>query len=139
VYAGTTILIPPGSGTNPGGNTGGSGTPSSTIRYIVQRGDTLSAIAVRYNTTVQAIKNANGLASSVIYPNQGLWVPVGVYVPPVYTPPSPPAGQYYWVQPGDTLFRIGLRFGTNIYRIAEANGLLNLNRIYAGVPLFIPR
>lgn len=140
VYAGTTILIPPGSGTNPGGN---PGTPSgNTIRYIVKRGDTLSQIAVNYNTTVQSIKNANGLTSSTIYPNQGLWVPVGAYVPPVYNPPAPhvpPAGQYYWVQPGDTLFRIGARFGVNIYRIAEANSLLNLNRIFAGVPLFIPR
>lgn len=141
IYAGTTILIPPGSGTNPGGNTGGTGNPPSgnLIRYVVHRGDTLSEIAVRYNTTVQAIKNANGFTSSTIYPNQGIWVPVGVYVPPVYTPPSYPSGQYYWVQPGDTLFRIGMRFGVNIYRIAEANQLLNLNRIYAGVPLYIPR
>jgi LysM repeat protein len=137
IYAGATILIPPGSGTN----TGGTGNPPSgnLIRYVVHRGDTLSEIAVRYNTTVQAIKNANGFTSSLIYPNQGIWVPVGVYVPPVYTPSSYPSGQYYWVQPGDTLFRIGLRFGVNIYRIAEANHLLNLNRIYAGVPLFIPR
>lgn len=146
IYAGTTILIPPGSGTNPGGNIGGTGNPPSSnlIRYVVHRGDTLSEIAVRYNTTVQAIKNANGFTSSTIYPNQGIWVPVGVYVPPVYTPPvytppTYPSGQYYWVQPGDTLFKIGLRFGVNIYRIAEANQLLNLNRIYAGVPLFIPR
>ncbi|NOG49513.1 MAG: LysM peptidoglycan-binding domain-containing protein [Chloroflexi bacterium] len=52
----------------------------------------------------------------------------------------PPVGaQYYYVQPGDTLFRIGARFGVNIYRIAEANRLLNLNLIYAGVPLYIPR
>lgn len=133
LYAGTTILIPPGSGT------GVPTTPSNTIRYIVKKGDTLSQIAVRFNTTVQAIKNANGLTSSLIYPNQGLWVTVGAYVPPVYNPPSYPAGQYYWVQPGDTLFRIGMRFGVNIYRIAEANRLLNLNHIYAGVPLFIPR
>lgn len=141
IFAGTTILIPPGSGTNPGGNTGGTGNPPSgnRIRYVVHRGDTLSEIAVRYNTTVQAIKNANGLTSSTIYPNQGIWVPVGQYVPPVYTPPTYPSGQYYWVQPGDTLFKIGLRFGVNIYRIAEANQLLNLNRIYAGVPLYIPR
>lgn len=143
LYAGTTILIPPASGT-PGGSTGGTGNPpsSTTIRYIVKAGDTLSAIAVRYNTTVQAIRNANGLTSNVIYPNQGLWITPGVYVPPVVSPPAPPtapSGQYYWVQQGDNLFAIGLRFGVNIYRIAEANGILNLNRIYAGVPLLIPR
>ncbi len=134
IYAGSTLIIP-------SANTGGTGTqPSSNlIRYIVKSGDTLSQIAVNYNTSVQAIKNANGFTSSYIYPNQGVWVPVGVYVPPANKPPTYPSGQYYWVQPGDNLFAIGLRFGVNIYRIAEANGILNLNRIYAGVPLLIPR
>lgn len=134
IYAGSTLIIPTGS-------TGGteSQPTSNLIRYIVKRGDTLSQIAVNYNTTVQAIKNANGFTNSYIYPNQGIWVPVGAYVPPVNKPPTYPSGQYYWVQPGDNLFAIGLRFGVNIYRIAEANGILNLNRIFAGVPLFIPR
>lgn len=48
------------------------------------------------------------------------------------------AQSVYYVQPGDTLFRIALRFNVNIYDIAEANHLLNLNRIYVGQALFIP-
>jgi LysM repeat protein len=49
------------------------GTTSSTgSSYIVQSGDTLSAIAKRYNTTVNALMSENNLASDVIYVGQKL-------------------------------------------------------------------
>ncbi len=47
---------------------------TTTTSYIVQSGDTLSAIAKRYNTTVNAIMSANNLASDVIYVGQRLTV-----------------------------------------------------------------
>lgn len=47
--------------------------PGST--YIVQRGDTLSAIARRFGTTVQAIVAANGLRGTTIYVGQRLVIP----------------------------------------------------------------
>jgi LysM repeat protein len=45
----------------------------------------------------------------------------------------------YVVQPGDNLFRIGLRFGVSAQDIARRNGILNPNFIYAGQRLLIPR
>jgi LysM repeat protein len=42
------------------------------------------------------------------------------------------------VQPGDNLFSIAARFGRDVYNIARANRLLNLNAIYIGQPLVIP-
>lgn len=45
----------------------------------------------------------------------------------------------YVVQPGDNLFRIGLRFGVSAQEIARANGILNPNFVYAGQVLVIPR
>jgi LysM repeat protein len=59
------------------------------------------------------------------------------------TSAAPPAsggsgGSHYTVHWGDTLFSIGRRFGVNPYRIAQANGLSNPNRIYAGQVLYIP-
>lgn len=45
---------------------------------------------------------------------------------------------YYTVQAGDNLFAIAADFGVNIYAIAEANGLLNLNHIFIGQALRIP-
>ena len=45
---------------------------NSTKTYVVKSGDTLSAIAVKYKTTVDAIKKANGLKSDLIKPDQKL-------------------------------------------------------------------
>ena len=42
------------------------------------------------------------------------------------------------VQRGETLFRIALRYGVNMYALAGANGIPNINRIYAGQVLRIP-
>ena len=43
--------------------------------YVVQRGDTLSELAVRFNTTVRAIKEANNLSSDLIRVGQKLVIP----------------------------------------------------------------
>jgi LysM repeat protein len=40
--------------------------PAAASTYTVQTGDTLSAIATRFSTTVQAIQQANGLGTSTI-------------------------------------------------------------------------
>lgn len=43
----------------------------------------------------------------------------------------------YIVKYGDNLFRISQRFGVNMHTIAAANGIYNINRIYAGQKLVI--
>jgi LysM repeat protein len=43
---------------------------------VVQRGDTLYQLAVRYGTTVYAIANANNIANiNLIFVGQGLVIP----------------------------------------------------------------
>ncbi len=44
----------------------------------------------------------------------------------------------YVVRPGDDLFRIGLRFGVSYFALANANGITNLNLIFAGMVLRVP-
>jgi LysM repeat protein len=53
-------------------------TPTSTptqIIYIVQSGDTLGAIALRFGVTVEAIQTLNNLDSTLIYTGQVLQIP----------------------------------------------------------------
>ena len=47
----------------------------ATVVYIVQKGDTLSEIALRYKTTVKAIKDLNKLSSDLIRIGQKLVIP----------------------------------------------------------------
>jgi N-acetylmuramoyl-L-alanine amidase len=50
--------------------------PRRDIRHVIQRGDTLSAIADRYNTSMQRIRAANGLRSDTVRLGQTLRIPV---------------------------------------------------------------
>lgn len=48
--------------------------PAAT-RYIVKKGDSLSAIAARNGSSVSAIQRANGISGSMIRPGQSLSIP----------------------------------------------------------------
>ena len=104
--------------------------------YMVQPGDNLFRIALRFGVTVAALQAANGLSGIFIYVGQVLIIPgQGGSAPP---PANPGPGGTYLVQPGDNLFRIALRFGTTISALQAANGLGSSILIYAGQTLIIP-
>jgi LysM repeat protein len=98
------------------------------IVHVVQRGETLYSIARRYGVSMWTIANANSITNpNRIYVGQRLVVPGG------YS-----AGTVHVVQPGENLLRIALRYGVDAWTIARANGVTNLNYIYAGQHLVIP-
>jgi LysM repeat protein len=109
--------------------------PPGQVTHIVQRGENLFRIALRYGTTVQAIASANGIANPArIYVGQKLII---------FTfggqPPQPPTGATtYVIQPGDNLFRIALRYNLSYMYLAHYNGIANPSWIYAGQVLRIP-
>lgn len=107
-------------------------TASCPAVHVVQRGETLSHIALRYGTTVRYLATTNGIANpSRIYTGQRLTVPCGT---------SPlPGGVWYTVRRGDTLSGIAWRYGVKARTIARANNnISNPNRIYAGQRIYIP-
>jgi LysM repeat protein len=109
------------------------------LTYIVQRGDVLEFISQHFGVSVEAIRERNGLNKwDPIFPGQVLIIPSAGYPPTHYEPPPYRFNGWYTVRAGDTLFRIAARFHVNIYDLAEANGILNLNSIYAGQSLRIP-
>lgn len=82
IYAGQTLCIPGSAPVPP--------PPPCGTYYTVQWGDTLSKIAARYGTTVQAIMYANNIAN----PN---WIYAGMilYIPCGSKPPGPPPPSSY--------------------------------------------
>ncbi len=109
--------------------------PGCAQTYVVQRGDTLSAIAARFGTTVWRLAAINGIANvNRIYAGQTLCV--STITPP--PPPPPPPGWYYTVRWGDTLSTIARYNGWSTAYLAQVNHLANPNYIFAGQKLLIP-
>lgn len=108
-----------------------------TIVHVVQPGENLFRISLRYGTTVDAIMTANGLTSIYIYVGQELVIP-GASGEPAPPPEPTPSTDGYVVQPGDTLSGIALRHGVTVWALTQANDLTNWNIIYAGQTLIIP-
>jgi len=106
--------------------------------YVVRWGDTLFSISLKFGTTVDAIKEANGLTSDFIIVGQELIIPVDGTVPPGMVPPPAGGPTIHIVQPGENLFRISLRYGTTVDAIAKANNIVNPWFIYVGQELKIP-
>ena len=105
--------------------------------YPVQWGQTLASISRATGVSAAAIAQANGLVNpNYIRAGQSLWIPCPPGPPP--PPPPPSCGYWYTVRWGDTLNSIAWRSGVNVWTIAQANGIYNLNRIYAGQALWIP-
>ena len=105
---------------------------SNYIEYIVKSGDTLSAIAQKYNTTYQKIAQDNNIENpNLIYPNQKL---------KIYTNVSQETNEtIYIVKSGDCLCNIAKKFNTTVNKIASDNNIKNINLIYVGQKLIIKR
>lgn len=108
--------------------------------HTVQPGENLFRIGLRYGVSWAEIMQANGLSDTYIYAGQQLVIPVAgapAMSDPAPVRPAPFAGTYT-VSRGDTLMNLAARFGTTAYALAAANGIPNMNFIYAGQQLIIP-
>ena len=112
--------------------------------HVVQPGENLFRIALKYGTTWPALAAANNLTNpNLIYVGQVLIIPApgGTTTPPSQPQPTaapPTTPQTYTVVAGDTLTSIALRFGTTVNALVQANGIVNPNLIYVGQVLNIP-
>lgn len=122
------------------GATAAAGAPAivAATTYIVRPGDTLSEIAVRHGTTVQALVQANGITdANLIRVGQLLHIPDTSVGLPGYVSGHPDT-ETYTVRAGDGLFKIARAYGIDPTALARANGI-GVNTLLArGAVLHIP-
>ncbi len=118
--------------------------------YIVQPGDDLAHIARRYNVTVAALAQLNGIVNPgsvvigqvLVVPGPGNNYPGGTIAPTILPTvpgqPTPQAPRTHVVQPGENLFRISLKYNVSLDALMRANGITNPNLIFVGQVLQIP-
>jgi len=127
--------------------------PQTEEEYVVQPGDTLYSIALRFGVTANDIAAANDLSNpNLIFTGQQLTIPTDQPLPePAIVvqnndenddsdekelSPAPP--DVYVVQPGDTLNTIARRFKLPVTDIITANDIQNPDYITVGQQLVVP-
>jgi murein DD-endopeptidase MepM/ murein hydrolase activator NlpD len=111
--------------------------------YVVQPGDTLDSIALRYGLSTAALAKANGLINpDLIYVGLKLGVPSsatevatrGTLTDKLATV----VNRLHTAQADETLFNIALRYGTSVQSFIETNQLDRSGFIIPGQQLIIP-
>lgn len=111
------------------------------IAYVVERGDSLSVIASRFNTSVGQLVSLNQLASrNRIQIGQRLLLPQDNTSASAASSVSSvaPSDGIYSVRRGDTVSRIADRFGVSETALLAVNGLDDPHRIYPGQRITLP-
>lgn len=110
---------------------GGNITPPVDLVYIVQKGDSLYAIAKKFNISVDELIRLNNLTSTTLQIGQVLRITQGAepdfgkecigtgYVEPQY--------ETYVVKKGDSLYVIAKKFNTSVDNIKKLNNLTSNN------------
>jgi len=123
-----------------------AGTP---VKHVVQPGESITMIAQQYDLTVEQILQANDIANpNLIYRGQELnvWTMDSVSVPDEALAADEPDVvaipddelTVYVVRRGEHLSEIAQRFGVDWRTIAQINGIVDADRVYAGQELKIP-
>ncbi|CDQ18362.1 spore germination protein [Halobacillus karajensis] len=93
--------------------------------HVVQQGDSVFSIAGLYDSTPNAIIEANELETpGDLVIGQALVIPI--------------VGQFYFVQQGDSLYSIAQEFNTTPQQLAQVNGLQVGAVLPVGLRLYIP-
>ena len=122
-------------------------TPAAAGTYVVQKGDTLLAIANRHHSSVAAISAANGITNPhALHVGQALRIPGGSTAtrhaaakPAVAkAAPKPTGTGKYTIRRGDTLSGISARTHVPVASIMRANGM-KTSALHAGSTIIIPK
>ncbi len=129
--------------------------PPQTVTHQVKRGDTLSAIARRYDVSTGQLLEANGLADATIHPGDTLQVPgagpatatlataasreeIAAQLPERQTASKQRSSKVHLVKSGDTLWGVARHYEVTVPALAAENGLDTKSQLTAGTRLKVP-
>jgi LysM repeat protein len=130
---------------------------TGTKTHKIVKGDTLTSVAKKYNTSVESIKSANGLRSDIISLGQTLKIPA-TQTASTGTTPAPEKKQdqtsafqydnellradetygYYTVNNGDNLYALARDFFTTMSELQRINRLGASTTIFPGNEIIVP-
>jgi LysM repeat protein len=138
--------------------------PATTTTHKVAKGDTLTSLAKKFNTSVESLKSANGLRSDTISLGQNLKIPsskpaatTASNTAPAPAPATAPKGGqsaafeydnpllnksetygYYTVASGDNLYALARDFFTTMSELQRINNLGSSTIIRPGDEIIVP-
>ncbi|WP_078427091.1 glycosyl hydrolase family 18 protein [Alkalihalobacterium alkalinitrilicum] len=93
--------------------------------HLVSPGESLFGIAQAYNTTANAIAQANQLPNpDQLVGGQALIIPI--------------VGRFHWIQPGESLWQISQLYGIPVETLLEVNQIQDTQNLSVGFRLYIP-
>lgn len=131
---------------------------NTALKYRVKQGDTMWAIAQKYNTTPDAIKNANSLSNYTVKPNKDIIIPQSAVASAsnkqgfvttketksLHTKNSIASNNStkskkstHWVKSGDTLFTIAQKYNMSVQTLFDLNKLPKGSKIFPGQKLLV--
>jgi len=121
-------------------------------RHKVKSGETLSVIALRYNTSVETLQLANKLKGNMIRAGQSLMIPVARGTSETYELSADErlksrqnytekktgvAPSRYIVRAGDSFWKIAREFNVSMRALAKWNGMATTEKLMPGKELLI--
>ena len=124
---------------------GGNNLKTNVIEYTVAKGDTLSSIAQKFNIRMYDIMGLNELQNvNRLSVGQKLNIPASASAAEQSSSSTSVAQTterkdiVYYVQKGDTLWRISQQYEVSLKSITSANGISENSRLSVGQKLIIP-
>lgn len=128
------LLVALFGGAAPALASGPESAPAQDSVHVVQPGETLFRISVRYGVPMSDLVAVNGIVDPTrIYAGQRLIIPA-----PGSTVQPAQGSVQHTVQRGEILSRIALNYGVSMWSIMQANGISNASMLYTGQVLTIP-
>ena len=91
------------------------------VKHKIRPGENIYLLAKRYGTSIDAIKRANNLKSSLIIAGKTLSIPQRLSS--TYVPRDVPRKMSHKIIPGDTLSELALRYRVSVSQIKRWNNM----------------